>query len=229
MPLVIDGYNLLHAVGMMGPNLGHGELEKSRLALVRFLAESLEPGELAQTTVVFDSVHAPPGLPPVLSTRGLTVRFAVGYESADALIEELIRAEPAPRRLEVVSSDHRIQRAARRRKAAAVASEEWYEAAVARRRSRPRAAPPVPARPEVPLVEEEVAYWLGQFGGESIVEQVRAEEEARQEAPADEPSGEGPRADDPYGGKLSPEDAEAIDNPFPPGYGDDLLEDEPGP
>ena len=32
-------------------------------------------------------------------------------------IEELIRKESAPRRLTVVSSDHRVQRAARRRKA----------------------------------------------------------------------------------------------------------------
>ena len=47
--------------------------------------------------------------------RGLTVRFAVRYEEADRLIEELIRADSAPRRLVVVSSDHRLQRAARRR------------------------------------------------------------------------------------------------------------------
>ncbi len=77
---------------------------------------------------MFDAADAPPGLPRTLEHRGLTVRFAAKSGSADELIEELIRADSAPRRLMVVSSDHRLQRAARRRKATAIDSDVWYAA-----------------------------------------------------------------------------------------------------
>ena len=73
-----------------------------------------------------------------LEHRGITVRFAAQYEEADELIEELIRADSAPRRLVVVSSDHRIQRAARRRRAKAVDSDVWYAELVRARRERQR-------------------------------------------------------------------------------------------
>ena len=92
MSLLIDGYNLLHATGIMGRGMGPGGLERSRLALVNFLAASLEPEELPQTTVVFDA-HNAPGLSEVVEHRGIRVRFASKHASADELIEELIRAD----------------------------------------------------------------------------------------------------------------------------------------
>ncbi len=85
--------------------------------MLNFLAESLSAEEIPRTIVVFDAHDAPPGLPGTMDHRGLTVRFAVGYEDADSLIEELIRSDSTPRKLVVVSSDHRLQRAARRRRA----------------------------------------------------------------------------------------------------------------
>ena len=54
----------------------------------------------------------------------------------------------------------RIQRAARRRRANAVDSEAWYAELVRRRRQRQRAVPEPPDRPPVPLLEEDVNYWL---------------------------------------------------------------------
>ncbi len=110
MPLLIDGYNLLYATGIVGRGSGPGGLERSRLALLNFLAHSLDPADLPHTTVVFDAHDAPAGLPRTVGHGGLNVRYAAGYESADALIAELIRAESAPRRLVVVSSDREIQR-----------------------------------------------------------------------------------------------------------------------
>jgi hypothetical protein len=166
----------------------------------------LDAAELAATTVVFDARGAPPGLPRVLDHHGLAVRFAVRYESADTLIEELIQADSTPRRLTVVSSDHRIQRAARRRKAKAVDSDVWYAELVRCRAGREaqlpadpdsrgggpenRSAPResrsgvrensgTPARPSPPLVADEVARWLEAFGGEAIVEKLIEEEGAR--------------------------------------------------
>lgn len=178
MSLLIDGYNVLYVAGILGCGKGPGGLQRSRLALLNFLAESLQPEEIAHTTVVFDSHDAPPGLPRTLQHRGLTVRFAWRYEDADALIEELIRTNSAPRRLLVVSSDHRLQRAARRRRAKAVNSDVWYAQLVERRRQRQQAAAQGPARPIVPLLDADVTYWLGQFGGESVLQQLADNESA---------------------------------------------------
>ncbi|MCE9603782.1 MAG: NYN domain-containing protein [Planctomycetia bacterium] len=135
MPLLIDGYNLMYAAGIVGLGRGAGGLERSRAALIRFVGETLDPAERGRTIVVFDAAGAPPGLPSSMFMHGVAVRFAKGYNDADELLEELIAADHTPRRLTVVSSDHRIQRAARRRRATAVDSDVWYES-VLRKRSR---------------------------------------------------------------------------------------------
>ena len=231
MSLLIDGYNLLNAVGIIPRGVGPGTLERARLALLNFLAESLEPAEVAQTTVVFDAGDAPRGLPRAVEHRGLTVRFAAGYEDADALIEELIRAESAPRRLTVVSSDHRLQRAARRRRARAVDSDAWYAEAVRRRRDRRQSAANAPVKPHVPLLEEEVARWLEQFGGQSqlekLVEEESADQSAERSAASEMPAAEQTAGDETAPDKPSAEEAAQLESPFPPGYAEDLLEDEP--
>src|SRR5262245_24515665 len=124
MGLLIDGYNLLHASGVF-PEGGPPTLERARIALLDFLVESLPAKELPRAIVVFDAALAPPGLPREITHRGLAVRFARRGGSADELLEELIAAEPDPRHLLVVSSDHRVQRAARQRGASFVDSEAW--------------------------------------------------------------------------------------------------------
>src|ERR1051325_11523133 len=133
MSLLIDGYNLLYASGILGRGVGPGGLERSRQALLGFLAASLEPDEISHTVIVFDATMAPPGLPRELQHAGLKVRFAPRESTADDLIAELIKVDSSPRRLTVVSSDHQVQRAAKRRKAIAVDSDKWY-AEILRRR-----------------------------------------------------------------------------------------------
>ena len=127
MSLLIDGYNLLHVTGLFGAN-GPAEraFERARHALLDFLATRLPPDELAKTTVVFDAAEAPPGLPSEIQRCGVRALFAPRKSSADEVLEQLIRADHAPRRLTVVSSDHRVQRAARRRNATAVDSDVWF-------------------------------------------------------------------------------------------------------
>jgi uncharacterized protein len=195
MALVIDGYNLLHASGILGRGVGRGSLERSRSALLNFLAESLEERELARTTVVFDAREAPPGLPRVLQHRGMTVRFAEPNSDADQVIEQLIRADSAPRKLVVVSSDHRLHRAARRRHAKPVDSDEWYALVLRQRIDRLRRKSPGLKRTEPPSASE-VEFWLRQFGLEGA------------EAPA------------------PPSSEAATDGPFPPGYGEDVREED---
>ncbi len=223
MALLIDGYNLLNVTGLFGHGRGPATLERSRYALLHFLAEAIDPGEREYTTIVFDAKNAPPGLPWTIKYQGLTVKFAAEYEDADDLIEELIRADAAPRRLTVVSSDHRLQRAARRRKAIAIDSEVWYAEVVRQRRAGERSSAPADAKPRAPLSEEEVQWWLKQFG-EFSLEDLQAEttfDAVTESSSTDDEST--PPADI---AKPSDTGYEDIANPFPPGYGEDLLSDE---
>lgn len=228
MSILIDGYNLIIAVGIMGRGTGPGSLERARLALLNFLAESLEPNEIGRTTIVFDAKNAPTGLPRIVAHRGLTVRFASCYPDADSLIEELITEESAPRNLTVVSSDHRIQRAARRRRAIPIDSDIWYQGVLDHRRWRQetRKSQKVEAKPPVPLLSEDVDYWIRQFGGESDLEQFLAKElgaAERRPTPTDDPAStentESAKTDE-----TEPRHPQRKSNPFPPGYADDLLE-----
>ncbi len=146
--IIIDGYNLLYTAGILGQGRGPNSLELSRLALLNFLAESLTPGEIAKTTVVFDAKEAPWGAKSIINHRGITVQFASRWPDADCLIEELIAQNSSPKRLTVVSSDHRLQRAARRRKAKPVNSDVWYNLLVQKRLARRESQPAAPERPQ---------------------------------------------------------------------------------
>jgi uncharacterized protein len=213
MPIIIDGYNLLNATGIVGRGSGPGGFQRSRLALLNFLAASIDPREVPHTTVVFDAQDPPPGLPRVVGHRGIVVRFAAKQETADELIEVLIREHSTPRKLVVVSSDHAVQRAARRRRATAVDSDIWYAELIRAHRQREEASAEGPARPAVPLLEEDVNYWLREFGGESALTAMLAQ------APASRPKAP------PETREVEEKDESPLDNPFPPGYGEDLLRD----
>ena len=164
MLYIIDGYNLMNVADVPAPARGPASLEKARLGLLNFLAESLAAEEVPQTVVVFDARDPPSGLPREVRHKGLLVRFAARDDEADTLIEELIREETSPRRLTVVSSDHRIQRAARRRRARAVDSDVWFAEVLRARQQREQAAGEGPERPSGPLLEEDVQRWLREFG-----------------------------------------------------------------
>jgi uncharacterized protein len=122
---LIDGYNLLHQVGLLSGQVGPTGLEKARRALLVHLSQCLDP--VSDTiTVVFDALRAPPGLKDTLSYRGIRVRFTRD-EEADDLIEELIRRASMPQRLTVVSNDRRIRDAARRRSCAVAECVEFWD------------------------------------------------------------------------------------------------------
>jgi len=213
MTILIDGYNLLHVTGIVGRGIGPGTFARARRGLLGFLAASLDDAERSATTVVFDAADAPPGLPSKLQSQGMTVRYAVGYASADELLEELIQADSAPRSLIVVSSDRQVRRAAKRRRATAVASDQWYAEIWRRRRAAAHESGSAESlKPHTPLSEHEVKLWLREFGkAASSVEGASPSGSHSHEAtPADSTTGE--KDDLPLG------------NPFPPGYAEDLLD-----
>lgn len=161
MTLIIDGYNLLHASGVFGSDRGPGGFEASRRALLALLVD-LIGADRADVIVVFDAANAPDGLPSRYVHEGLTVLFAREFPDADSLIEKLVDEDHAPTHLVVVSSDRRLQAAARRRRARAVACEDWLaEARAARQRRAKEAAgvekPPAPG-------PEGIGFWKDYFG-----------------------------------------------------------------
>lgn len=155
---LIDGYNLLHASGVFGRG-GRTPLEGSREALLDWLGSVLSDAERRRTTIVFDASEAPPGLPRSADKHGMQIHFAPRGHEADEMLEELIRVHNTPRSLTVVSSDHRVQRAARRRRAIPIDSDRW----VAGLRQPRASAQPIP-EPREELSPEELQTWLDEFG-----------------------------------------------------------------
>lgn len=123
---LVDGYNLLHAMGVLGGRVGPQGLSKARLNLFGLLRGAL--GEEASTvTVVFDAAHAPHGALDDQEYEGIHIRFAVDHAQADDLIESLICQSPTPKQLTVVSDDRRIQKAAHRRRCVALGCLDFLE------------------------------------------------------------------------------------------------------
>jgi predicted RNA-binding protein with PIN domain len=164
MPLLIDGYNLLHASNILGRGRGSTALHRSREALLNVLAASLTPDEIPRTTVVFDAHDPPWGLSRQTNHQGLTIIFASRETDADSLIEELIKKHSAPRKLTVVSSDHRLHRAAKRRRATAIDSDRWFAQLLRERHERSQLPTADAIKPEGPVSSGEVDFWLRQFG-----------------------------------------------------------------
>lgn len=160
MKLLVDGYNLLHASGVFGRASDPPTLETARRALLDFLVQQLSERERLRTTVVFDGKDAPPGLPAQGTHEQMQIVFSRRRTTADELIAELIAAEPAPRELVVVSSDHGVQRAARQRGIESHDSELWC------RWLRERAnqdTKPTADKPEATQSPAEIQHWLQEF------------------------------------------------------------------
>lgn len=112
--LIVDGYNVSKEAWPTLP------LDQQRSRLVSGLS-ALVAGTSAETTVVFDGADLV-NPPPVVSPRGVRVRFSPPRVIADDLIRQLVEAEPVGRPIVVVSTDREVARSARKKGARAVAS-----------------------------------------------------------------------------------------------------------
>ncbi len=204
--LIIDGYNVLHSCGMLGRHVGPGTLERARNALAGYLKRHLSPEQRRRTTIVFDSRES--DLPTIATDAEILIEFASDHASADDRIIQLIRQHSAPRQLLVVSSDHQIQRAALSRRASVIDSEPWMEQLRndGFARTAPETRVPDEKRSEQVI---DVDYWMRQLG---------LDEESGAFRP-DSPAAE--KGDGRF--EAAPSDDSGI---FPPGYGDELFEDD---
>jgi predicted RNA-binding protein with PIN domain len=155
---LIDGNNLLHASDVF-PSGRDRSTAAAQRELVKVLRRGLSAAEAATAVIVFDG--RPLSGFAEQSEAGLQVLHPRMGEDADTLIESLLEAVAEPSRLVVVSSDHRLQRAARRIGATAIDSEVYWREWKARQRL-PEAANS-DEKPETPP-SEEVQEWLDRFG-----------------------------------------------------------------
>jgi predicted RNA-binding protein with PIN domain len=163
MRFLIDGYNLLHAIWPSeGRHLRARAWPRFRQRLLQRL-HGQDAADRGAVTVVFDASRSPPGAAAEQDGKGILVRFAVGYPSADDLVEELIRSDPAPAQLTVVSDDRRLKEAARRRGCVVSGCLDYFESLghVSRPQPTVEESPPKPER----VAPDEVDHWLKEFGG----------------------------------------------------------------
>jgi predicted RNA-binding protein with PIN domain len=190
MRILIDGYNLMYAVGAMPRNIAPDALRKVRHRFLNELGALIPPIDAHQTTVVFDASIVLEHLPKTQTQKGMTILFAVDDDDADSRIEELIRKHSAPKNLTVVSTDLRVRQAATRKKAKAVKSEDFW-AELKAKKTKPLDRPAPPSREEKArnegLSEAESAYWLAEFGHlESAPETKQALRQQSDFVPTDE-------------------------------------------
>ena len=186
MRTLIDGYNLMHAGGLLGGRLGPDGFRKVRTRFLNDLAAWLDPVEAHLTTVVFDAVEAPLNLASATRHKGLSVLYAVEHESADERIEELIVQHSSPKTLTVVSSDHRIQKAAIRKRAKVLSADDYW-CLLDDLKGRKRLARPLEdrARAQIPSADE-AAFWLEEFRELAESEEAREAFQGDSYFPTDE-------------------------------------------
>jgi predicted RNA-binding protein with PIN domain len=139
MPIIVDGDNLLGT----WPGRGRSDSERHRLAaqLSRFAAR-----ERRRVVAVFDG-SGPPGL-----SFGSDVHFSGAGRTADRLILEFLEREQDRRGWTVVTSDRSLGDRCRHLGARPERC-DLFRRRLARE-----------AEPEKPEREEELDYWLEQFG-----------------------------------------------------------------
>jgi predicted RNA-binding protein with PIN domain len=150
MPYLIDGHNLIPKLGLRLESLDDEEQLIARLQeFCRLRRVSVQ--------VFFDG--APPGQIPMRKAGAVTVHFVRRGSSADAAIElQLARMGKTVKNWTVVSSDTRVQVAARAVHASVLSSEEFAHAM-----SKTQAAGQARAKNEATLAPDELEEWLVMF------------------------------------------------------------------
>ena len=182
--LIIDGYNLIFQVGLEGRSRSTIALDRARDRLISTVAHHFTDQQRSRAAIIFDAKSLPIKESHFVSRKlGITIYFAVEYEDADSLIEELIATNSHPKHLVVVSSDHRIQKAAQRRKAAPIDSDVWYDLLESGKLKAKTLPDPLRSNPQrlsnQELEELKSIDWASEFG--------IGEDELTGESPAKEP------------------------------------------
>lgn len=161
MRYLIDGYNLLYALGIVRRNGGRASWDRSRRELLDWLADRNEKSA-SDVTIIFDAQNAFGGLIEERH-RGLRVIRDRG-RTADDLIEDILKQETSPESLTVVSSDGRIRDAAIVRGCPTMRCEDYVDLLMNPPRGSTEDEPLENEKPAQASAEE-TAEWIKAFGG----------------------------------------------------------------
>ncbi|HMP80060.1 MAG TPA: NYN domain-containing protein [Pirellulaceae bacterium] len=164
--IIIDGYNLLFQTGLAKNLGGPGNLSRARSAMMGQLSMWLPAEQHPYTTLVFDARAGSDRETGNRETNAqFVVKYAAGFDNADEMIEVLLQHHSAPKQVLVVSSDHRVQTAARRRRAQFADAGPWWDA-LRHTFNTPARPDPVPSDPResMAMSDEEREQWKKKFG-----------------------------------------------------------------
>ena len=118
MPIIVDGHNLIGK--MKSISLADPEDEAK---LVSILARHLL--SMGQKAIVVFDKGADGNLAPQLKGQNMKIIFALPNDSADAIIIDLIKRDPNPKGLTIVSSDNEIRRCGRSRRTRLISADDF--------------------------------------------------------------------------------------------------------
>ena len=183
MKYLIDGYNLIFECGLQGRQTTAESLARARRELQQTIAAHIPASGHSDVTIVYDAKKQPLSGQQDRELFGkIEVLYSIHFEEADDLIEGLIRKHAVPKDLVVVSSDHRIHKAALRRKATPIDSGDWYDWLVA-------GAEAEPGETDAAVVRDEGIRRTGSNGSQQLFsaeELARFQSELEQEGSQDE-------------------------------------------
>src|SRR5262245_17620996 len=144
MRFLIDGYNLMHAMGLLNGPVGPHGLAKARAAFFGRL--TTVHTDIDTVTVVLDARGALAGADEEETHGSVQVCYTL-REEADDFIERRIAHDSAPARLVVVSNDHRLRDAAKRRGCDSWSCGDYVDWLERTQRERFRTKPTEPDKP----------------------------------------------------------------------------------
>jgi hypothetical protein len=151
--VLVDGNNLMFA-------LRDEAVEAGREMLCRLLGQFAERTGLA-VAVIFDGASPPAPLAGQIADPRIEVHYS-GHRTADAVLEDILAAHSAPRRLTVVSTDHEIVHLARHRRSRSVRSDVFARQLIDP--PPPKPGPDVPSAKRTGLAEGEAEQWMHDLG-----------------------------------------------------------------
>ncbi|MCA9289734.1 MAG: NYN domain-containing protein [Phycisphaerales bacterium] len=158
MPLLVDAYNVIHAVGILPPELAGIDVAD----LIRLIQGSRYDQE--DVRLICDGTPAPDA--PARRHGRLIIHYAGAGQSADDVIVDIVNTSTTPRRLTVVTSDAAIIREVRKRRAPTIAAAAFLDhLATDAHRAAARPAPqPPPPESRAALTDAQVQHWMRRFG-----------------------------------------------------------------
>jgi predicted RNA-binding protein with PIN domain len=162
MRYLIDGYNLLYALGLAQKKGGRAAWDRARGLLLDWIADQHRAAP-RNVVVALDAQYAKGKERIEESHRGICIVRHQG-QSADEVIEELVASEQEPEGLTVVSNDARVRGAAKAHRCLFQSCEEYVDA-ILNPQNPPATAALAGEEKEIQLSRDEQAELLKAFGG----------------------------------------------------------------